>query len=234
MYALIVVGGEGQRLRPYTDDRPKAMVPINDKPLLEYHLDWLRANGVTNVVLLCGYKSERIMDYFGDGSGIGLSIEYSVEEQPLGRGGAFKQGFRHVPSSEQIVIGTNGDNIQTQPLAAMTEFHRARGAAVTVMLTQLRSPYGIATVREDGQLTGFEEKPLLPHWLNAGVYVISSQVFPLFPDLGDHEVTTFPLLDQQGRLYGYKSSAYWRAVDTVKDLVEAGKELQELSQRGGV
>ncbi len=227
MYALLVVGGEGQRLRPYTDDRPKAMVPINDRPLLEYQMEWLKANGVTHVVLLCGYRAERIQEHFQDGSHMGLSIQYSVEETPLGRGGALKQGFGLVPPSEKVIIGANGDNLQTQPLAPMLEFHHAKEAAVTVMLTQLRSPYGIATLNDDGRLTGFQEKPLLPHWLNAGVYVISSDTFSLFPDLGDHETTTFPELTRQGRLYGYKSTAYWKPVDTVKDLLEAGKEILE-------
>ena len=227
MYALLVVGGEGQRLRPYTDDRPKAMVPIGGKPLLEYQLEWLRASGVTNVVLLCGYLSEVIQSYFQNGEKLGLNIEYSLEEQPLGRGGAFKQGFQRVPPSERYVIGANGDNLQTQPLAPLIEFHHVKGAAITVMLTQLRSPYGIAALNDDGRISGFQEKPLLPHWLNAGVYVIGSETFPLFPDKGDHEDTTFPELVQQGKLYGYKSHAYWRPIDTVKDLLEASKEIQE-------
>lgn len=225
MYALLVVGGEGQRLRPYTDDRPKAMVPINDKPLLEYQLEWLKANGVTNVVLLCGYRAEKIQEYFGDGARVGLSVQYSVEETPLGRGGAFKQGFSYVPPTEKVIIGANGDNLQRQPLAPMLKFHEAKRAIISVMLTQLRSPYGIATLDADGRLSGFEEKPLLPHWLNAGVYVISSAAFPLFPDLGDHETTTFPDLAREGRLYGFKSTAYWKPVDTVKDLLEAGGDI---------
>lgn len=228
MYALILVGGEGQRLRPYTEDRPKAMVPINDRPLIEYSLEWLRGNGVTNVVFLCGYKAEVLMDYFQDGAKMGLHIEYEVEERPLGRGGAFKRSFARVPASEQVIIGMNGDNINTQPLDHLVQFHEQKHAAVTVMLTQLRSPYGIASLTAEDGINGFEEKPLLPHWLNAGVYLISREVFPLFPDQGDHELSTFPLLAQQGRLYGFRSTAYWKAVDTVKDLLEAGNELKEL------
>lgn len=226
MYALIVAGGEGQRLRPYTENRPKGMVEVNGKPLLEYQMGWLRNNGVTNVIILCGYKAEVITDYFKDGAQYGLKIEYGFEETPMGRGGALKMGFAMVPASEDMVIGANGDNINDQRLAPMIEFHKANNAYATVMLTRLRSPYGIATVQESGQISGFEEKPLLPHWLNAGVYVFSRAVFNMFPDKGDHEDTTFPQLAGQGRLYGYKSDAYWRTVDTVKDLLEASKELQ--------
>lgn len=227
MYALIVAGGEGQRLRPYTDDRPKAMVPINGKPLLEYQLEWLKGNGVTHVVVCSGYRSDILQGYFQDGRRWGLHVLYSVEEQPLGRGGAFKQGFQQVPAGEEYVIGANGDNIQTLPLAPFIEYHCQRSAGITVMLTQLRSPYGIATLDDSGRISGFEEKPLLPHWLNAGLYVISTRAFSLFPDKGDHENTTFPQLARQGKLYGFRSDAYWRPVDTVKDLLEAGKELQE-------
>ena len=226
MYALIVAGGEGQRLRPYTENRPKGMVEVNGKPLLEYQMGWLRNNGVTNVIILCGYKAEVITDYFRDGAEFGLQIEYGFEEQPMGRGGALKMGFAMLPASEDLVIGANGDNINDQRLGPMIEFHNANNAYATVMLTRLRSPYGIATVQESGQISGFEEKPLLPHWLNAGVYVFSRPVFDLFPDKGDHEDSTFPQLAAQGKLYGYKSDAYWRTVDTVKDLLEASKELQ--------
>jgi NDP-sugar pyrophosphorylase family protein len=227
MYALIVAGGEGQRLRPYTEDRPKGMVSLNGKPLLEYQMGWLRNNGVTNVIILCGYKAGVIMDHFHDGEGFGLQIEYGIEKSPLGRGGALKLGFSMLPPTEELVVGANGDNINDQRLGPMIEFHQENRALATIMLTRLRSPYGIATVRENGQITGFEEKPLLPHWLNAGVYVFSRPVFSAFPDKGDHEDTTFPELARQGRLFGYKSDASWRTVDTVKDLLEASQELKE-------
>jgi NDP-sugar pyrophosphorylase family protein len=203
------------------------MVPINDKPLLQYTIEWLRASGVTDVVLLCGYKAEKLMEYFGDGSSLGLRIQYSREGTPLGRGGAFRQGFSYVPEGESLVIGANGDNIYTFDLADMLAFHRERRATISVLLTQLRSPYGIAAVGEDGAITGFQEKPLLPHWLNAGMYVISRDAFPLFPEVGDHEETTFPLLAKQGKLFGFKSAAAWRAVDTVKDLLDVGKEFRD-------
>ena len=195
MYALIVAGGEGQRLRPYTENRPKGMVEVNGKPLLEYQLTWLRNNGVTNVIMLCGYKHEVIQDYFQDGAAFGVQVSYSIEDAPLGRGGAFKQGFRLVPASEQIIFGCNGDNINDQRIAEMVEFHKGNSALATVMLTRLRSPYGIATLEESGRITGFEEKPLLPHWLNAGAYIFDRAALEQFPDKGDHEDTTFPALE---------------------------------------
>lgn len=224
MYALVLAGGKGERLRPHTEDRPKPMVPVHGTPILEHQIRWLAEYGVTNVVVLCGYLHHVIENHFGDGSRFGVAMEYCIEETPLGRGGAFKLGFSRVPQGERFVIGTNGDNLNTQDLREVVTAHQHSGALVTAMLTQLRSPYGIATVDEGSRISGFMEKPLLPYWLNAGVYVVSAQCFERFPDLGDHEDSTFPALAKEGKLYAFQSTAYWKAIDTVKDLSEAAQE----------
>jgi len=220
VYAIVIAGGKAERLRPLTDDRPKQMLLLGDKPILEYQIEWLIQNGVTNVVLAVGYLHHVIEDYFQDGSRWGVRITYSLETEPLGRGGAFKLAYRQVPDSEEIVLGTNGDNVHTQPLAPMIEQHRRTGAVATLLLTQLRSPYGI--VHQDGErITGFEEKPLLPYWLSAGCYVLNREFFADLPDVGDHEDGLFPRLAEEGKLYGFQSTSYWKAIDTVKDLNEA-------------
>jgi NDP-sugar pyrophosphorylase family protein len=227
MHAITIAGGEGQRLRPYTDDRPKPMVPVGGKPILEHQIDWLRDNGVTHVVVACGYMHEVIEDYFGDGSGFGVRLSYSIEHTPLGRGGALKQAYQQIPGDAPYVIATNGDNINTQPLAPMIRQHERTGAVATLLLTQLRSPYGIA--QEKGKrILGFTEKPLLPHWLSAGVYVLNAEFFADLPDVGDHEDGLFPRLAAEGKLFGFRSSAYWKAIDTVKDLKEAEQALANL------
>jgi NDP-sugar pyrophosphorylase family protein len=226
MYAITIAGGEGQRLRPYTEDRPKPMVPVGGKPILEHQVDWLRDNGVSHVIVACGYLHEVIEDYFGDGSHFGVGVSYSIEESPLGRGGALKQAYQQVPPGEQIVIATNGDNINTQPLAPMIKQHRQTNAVATLLLTQLRSPYGIARMKGK-QILGFLEKPLLPNWLSAGVYVLNKEFFSGLPDIGDHEDGLFPQLASAGRLYAFKSRSYWKAIDTVKDLKEAEQGLDE-------
>jgi NDP-sugar pyrophosphorylase family protein len=161
----------------------------------------------------------------GDGSAFGVRVQYSREEEPLGRGGALKLGAGRVPGDEDTVIACNGDILTDQPLDALLRFHRETGAAATVMLAPLRSPYGVVDVGEDGKIGSFREKPVLPFWINAGVYVLSREVFGLLPDKGDHETETFPELAAQGRLYGFQSNAYWRPVDSIKDVSEATKEL---------
>jgi NDP-sugar pyrophosphorylase family protein len=225
MYALVLAGGKGERLRPLTSDRPKPMVPIDGKPILEYQLEWLRREGVTDVVLLCGYLQEVISSHFGDGSRWGLRIAYSVESEPLGRGGALKKGFGLVPPDVPFVIATNGDNVTDQPLAPLIRSHRRTGVAATIMLTPLISPFGIARVSRGSRIHGFDEKPRLPYWVNAGVYVLSPQFFEELTERGDHETTLFPRLAECGRLYGYRSHAYWKGIDTLKDLSEAAAYL---------
>jgi NDP-sugar pyrophosphorylase family protein len=224
VHAIVIVGGKGERLRPLTENRPKSMVPIAGKPILEYQIDWLHGSGVTDIVLACGYLHEAFEEYFGDGSRWGVRMRYSVEREPLGRGGALKQAYREVPTSEELVIATNGDNVNTQVLAPMIRQHRRTGAVATLLLVQLRSPYGIVQQRGK-RIIGFREKPLLPHWLSAGVYVFSREFFHGLPTVGDHEDELFPRLAAEGRLYGFRSKSYWKGIDTVKDLHEAEAHL---------
>ena len=230
MFAIVLAGGKGERLRPLTGDRPKSMVPLLDKPILEHHIEWLRDSGVGDIIVACGYLHQVIEEYFGDGGRWRVRVRYSVEEQPLGRGGALKLAYRQVPAGEPFVIGTNGDNVNTQALTPMVRQHLRTGAVATLLLTQLRSPYGI--VRQRGKrIVGFREKPLLPHWLSAGAYVLSPEFFAGLPDVGDHEDDLFPRLAAEGRLYGFRSYAYWKAIDTVKDLNEAAAQLEAGSSK---
>ena len=229
MFAITIVGGRGERLRPLTNDRPKCMVLLGGRPILEYQIEWLRDGGATDVIISCGYLHEAIREHFGEGERFGMRVTYAVEEQPLGRGGALKLAGEQIPPEAEIVIATNGDNVVTQPLAPMIGQHERTGAVATLLLTQLRSPYGI--VQQKGRrIAGFREKPLLPHWLSAGVYVLSRQFFEGLPDVGDHEDALFPRLAAEGRLYGYRSKAYWKAIDTVKDLREAEEALSERTE----
>ena len=220
MYALIIAGGEGQRLRPLTLDRPKPMVVVAGRPILEHQVRWLSCQGVTDIVFCCGYRAEEIRNHF-DGGDWGVRIHYSLEEQPMGRGGALKLGYRLVPPSEDTILALNGDVITDQALGPFLHHHRDGRADATVMLVPLRIPYGVVEEDQEGRIVSFSEKSLLPYWINAGVYVLSSGVFSRFPDRGDHETTTFPDLAAEQKLLGYRSRAYWRTVDTAKDLAEA-------------
>ena len=226
MYALILAGGKGERLRPLTDTLPKPMAPVAGRPILEHQLDWLITAGVDSVVFLAGYRWEAIRTHFGDGSSYGVKVSYSVESSPLGRGGAIKQGFPLAGDDDKPIVVTNGDIITRQPLGDIIDFHRtsparSNGPCVTLMAVPMVSPYGIVDMDGSGGVVGFREKVELPHWINGGVYIIDREVFSEFPELGDHEVETFPHLAESGRIAAFQTRSFWKSIDSFKDLREA-------------
>ena len=226
MFALILAGGMGERLRPLTDTLPKPMAPLDGKPILWHQVEWLKAAAVTDVVFLVGYRWQMVRDFFGDGAEFGIRAHYSVEDSPLGRGGAIRQGFAQVPEAEDAVFVLNGDIITAADPAAVLGRYRERKAAgnshlATIMVTPMVSPYGLVDLDADSDVVGFREKVELPHWINAGVYVFDRSIAPLLPELGDHEVETFPQLAREGKISAFPSTAFWRSVDSFKDLREA-------------
>ena len=226
MYALILAGGKGERLRPLTDTLPKPMAPVAGRPILERQLSWLKEGGVEGVVFLAGYRWEAIRNHFGDGSRHAMRVSYSVESSPLGRGGAIKQGYPLAPEDDEPVVVTNGDIITRQPLQEVVSFHREwaarrRAPGVTLLAVPMVSPYGLVDMDDAGGVVGFREKVELPHWINGGVYVFDREVFSEFPDEGDHEVETFPRLAAEGRIAAFRSRSFWTSIDSFKDLREA-------------
>lgn len=226
MFALILAGGKGERLRPLTDSLPKPMAPLAGKPILWYQVEWLKGAGVSDVVFLVGYRWEMVKDFFGDGDDFGIRAYYSVETSPLGRGGAIRQGFAQVPEEADTVFVLNGDIITAEDSGAVLENYRRKKAVspahlATIMITPMVSPYGLVDLNAANDVVGFREKVELPHWINAGVYVFDRRIAPLLPELGDHEVETFPGLAREGRISAFPSRAFWRSVDSFKDLREA-------------
>ena len=225
MYALILAGGRGERLRPLTDTVPKPMVEVNGKPILWHQVSWLKEEGVTDVVFLCSYRWEVIRDYFGDGAEYGLRTQYSVEKSPLGRGGGLRQGLGLVPASERMVVGLNGDVLTDQHLEPLLRLHRDTGATATMMLTKYPSAYGVIEVDDASRVLAFNEKGYLPHWIHAGVDIFDRAIEQELPELGDHETTTLPRLAEEGRVYAFKSNAFWQSIDGFKDLSVAEQAL---------
>ena len=225
--AIILAGGKGERLRPYTNDRPKPMVEINGKPILAYQLAQLKKAGVKEVIFACSYFHEALEAYLGSGEKYGVKALFSVEETPLGRGGGIKKAMKQLPKDWEEVVITNGDNLWKLDLEELIKKHQEKGAIATVVVVPLKSPYGIVEFNGEDQILGFSEKPILPHWVNAGVYIFSKEIEALLPDEGDHEIETFPKLPSD-RFLVFKSTDYWRGVDTVKDLTEAEKEVAEI------
>ncbi|OGE25814.1 hypothetical protein A3H85_01075 [Candidatus Daviesbacteria bacterium RIFCSPLOWO2_02_FULL_40_8] len=225
--AIILAGGKGERLRPYTDDKPKPMVPVGGIPDVEYQVIQLKKAGVKEIVFAVSYKKEYLMNYWGDGSKWNLDIHYSEEDQPLGRGGGIKKAMRLLKGEWEDTLVTNGDNLWKLDIPSLVNAHQISDALVTMVVVQLRSPYGIVEINDLDQVVGFVEKPLLPHWVNGGVYVFSKDILEKLPDIGDHEVETFPNLSKE-KFLAYKSRDFWKGFDTIKDLIEAEKEVTEV------
>ncbi|MFE7608327.1 nucleotidyltransferase family protein [Streptomyces celluloflavus] len=221
--ALILAGGQATRMRPYTDDAPKAMIPVAGAPIIGYQLLWLARHGVKHVVISGGYKAELINEYVGNGERFGVSAAYAIEDEPLGRGGGLKFAATRLDKAPFYVL--NGDVITAFDLGDMASYHHRNEGAVTVALSPYRSNWGVAELDGD-RIRGFVQSPQLPYWINAGVYAFRHDVLPLLPDKGDHEDSTFPQLAAEGGLIGYRLSGYWRGVDTVKDVTEASKEVR--------
>ena len=184
--ALVMAGGYGTRLRPLTDDRPKAMLPVGDRPLLEVIVEQLQQAGIRRVNVATHYKSDLIEQHFGDGRDFGVDIDYITEDAPLGTAGALAK----LPPSDQPILVMNGDILSRVNLVAMLDFHRSHRAEMTVAVRPYRFqlPYGV--VRTDGvTVTGLDEKPLMTYQVNAGIYLLNSAVCRLVPPDTRYDMT---------------------------------------------
>lgn len=225
--AVILAGGKATRLRPYTDDRPKAMVPVAGRPILDWQLEWLAGQGCEHVVVSCGYLADVLAKHLA-GHAFPLEAEVAVEDEPLGRGGALRFAAARLPYPGERWLALNGDVLCRFPLTEMIDRHAGAGAMATIALAQYRTTWGIATLDDADRIAGFVQSPNLPYWINGGVYAFEPDVTGLLPERGDHEDTTFPQLAVDKLLLAYKIAGYWRGVDTVKDVKEAGEEITRL------
>jgi len=228
--ALILAGGQGLRLRPLTDDRPKPLVAVSGRPIAEWQLDWLIKNvELEQATFLCGYKWERLREHFG-GSYRGVRIEYSVEETPLGTGGAFRKAMKDGSLGDEAVVMMNGDIVTDLPLGEMvTEHNSAKGRpTVTILLVPYKSRFGIVHIDEQNFVKRFEEKPELKDvWINGGIYVADAKgILAELPEKGDIERETFPKLVGTGKIIAYPYRGFWSLIDSVKDIQEVEKELR--------
>jgi len=221
MQAVILAGGFGKRLAPLTSEVPKPLLPVGGRPILVRQIEWLRGFGIRDVVLAVGYLKHKIFEALGDGRKLGVRIFYSVEEEPLGTGGAIKNAEPFI--TDDIFVVLNGDVLTNLDLNKLVEaLGDADGA---IALVPLRSPYGIVEFDAGGYVTHFREKPILEgFYINAGVYALRRRVLAELPDRGNIEETLFPRLAQQRRLKAvvYRD-VFWKSVDSLKDLEEVDR-----------
>lgn len=218
MEALILAGGKAERLGEAAQGLPKPLVSVGGFPLAEYTVGRLVAAGVTRVIVACRAGQE---DMFVNAlAGVGAEIEPVGEHEPLGRGG----GLRLAASRRKErgpVLALNGDELLDVDFAELVAGHERSGAAATIVVSQVRSPFGVVALEDDGAISGFREAPLLTDWVNSGVYALGEEALERLPERGDHEQTTFPELAAEGKLRGHRHAGVWLTVNTPKDLRRA-------------
>src|SRR5689334_17863423 len=227
MRAVVMAGGEGTRLRPLTSNQPKPMVPIVGKPCMEHILELLREHGFEDVVVTVAFLPQAIRSYFGDGESLGLNIEYSVEESPLGTAGSVRLASDRLDDTFLVI---SGDALCDIDLGKIVEFHRERGAAVTIGLKSVENPleFGIVVTDEDGRVERFLEKPswgqVFSDTINTGIYVLEPEVLRHIPTDRPYDFSKelFPLLLEMGRpIYGYVCDGYWQDIGNLDQYRQA-------------
>jgi NDP-sugar pyrophosphorylase family protein len=216
MKAIILAGGEGTRLRPLTYTTPKPLIDVQGKTLTEHVFDILKKHGVDEVILSLGYMADKVKGYFSEPKDFGLKIDYLIEERPMGTAGPLLL-LKQIgcPIKEDFVM-VNGDNLFALDLTKMIQFHKERQAVATDALTTVKDPshFGVAHLQGD-KILEFIEKPSKEkapsNLINAGYYVLSPRIFDFVPakDFAMMENDIFPVLAQQGLLYGFRDDGQW-------------------------
>jgi NDP-sugar pyrophosphorylase family protein len=216
--AVLIAGGKAERLGAAAEGRPKPLVPIAGRPLAAYQVSQLQAVGVERVIVSCAAGQEGVFE--AELSGIGPELVTVPETEPLGRGGGLRLAVQAREETGPLYV-LNGDELIDVDLAALLAAHSEHGAAATIVVAPLTSQFGIVELEEGDRVSGFREAPRLPHWVNAGVYVLDDEALERLPEQGDHEQSTFPELAREGKLYAFRHEGLWITVNTPKDLQRA-------------
>jgi mannose-1-phosphate guanylyltransferase/phosphomannomutase len=214
--AIVLAGGRGQRLRPYTDAAPKPMLMLGSKPILEYTVANLRRNGFTDITICAGYKHELIEKHFGDGKRFGVSISYSIEETPLNTAGAL---LAIKDRLEEHFVLAMADQITDVNLRAICDYHLKSKSTVTIALAEMSqiSEYGVVDV-DDNSVTGFREKPTFSNLVNTAIYAIDRRILGYIREGDDMSTDVIPrLMENRKPVNYYVTRDFWKDIGTVKE-----------------
>jgi len=236
-----MAGGEGTRLRPLTSNQPKPMVSLCGKPCMEYIVELLKKHGFDETVVTLMFLPKVIRDYFGDGSTLGVSMRYSVEQAPAGTAGSVKLAEDYLHDDTFLVI--SGDALTDFDLGEVVAFHKQRGAMVTIALKRVENPleFGVVVVDEEGRIERFLEKPtwgqVFSDTVNTGIYVLEPEVFDHIPadTKYDFSQDLFPKLFEMGApLYGYVAEGYWQDIGSLPQYLTANCDLLDGKVAAGI
>lgn len=223
MEALLLAGGKGERLGDVAGGRPKPLVPVAGHPLAAYAVGRLVEAGVDRVIVSCAAGDEPLFE--ARLAGLGAEIVAVGEPEPLGRGGGLRFAAAALTGGTPV-LALNGDELLDVDLVALLSFHRDRGGAATITVAPMPSAFGVVELGDQDVVTAFAEAGRLPHWANAGLYVLEEEAIERLPNRGDHERSTFPALAAEGRLFAFRHEGVWLTVNTPKDLRGAEEFLE--------
>jgi NDP-sugar pyrophosphorylase family protein len=219
--AIILAGGRGKRLRPITDYVPKPLVPLNNIPIIEWQIKYLKKFKVSEIIICSGYKSEMIENFLSMKNNFEVKITFSIEKTPLGTGGAIKQAGSSVKDKSFFVL--NGDvitNIDLNKLAKKPN---------SIASIELKTKFGIMEIKDD-VVTEFKEKGRISNlWMNAGIYHLQKETLKDLPENGDIENTVFPDYAKKRKLNSVKfKNMFWYSIDSFKDIEECSSEIENM------
>ncbi len=219
MKAIILAGGRGKRLRPITDKIPKPLIPINNKPLIERTIRYLKKYGITEIIISSGYKSNLIEKFLKNKKNFGCEITFSVEKTPLGTGGAIKKALKHVDEESFLVL--NGDIVTNIDLKKILKKPN------TIAANELKTKFGTMEIKKNKILKFNEKKDVSNVWMNPGIYHLSKNIEKIIPKKGSLEGIVFPKMTQKKTLETVKfKNALWYSIDSHKDIEECSKEIK--------
>ena len=221
MKAIILSGGRGKRLKPITDYVPKPLVPIHNKPIIEWQIRYLKNYGIRHVIICIGYKNNQIKNFLKSKNNFGINIEYSIEKKPLGTGGAIKKAAKSIKDKSFFVL--NGDTITN------IDLRKLKSKINSIASIELRTQYGVLITQKDKVLGFNEKKEISDLWMNAGIYHLSKYITKDLPIKGNIESTTFPKYARSGKLNFIKfKNVKWYSIDSYKDIEDCSKEVEKI------
>ena len=223
MEAIILAGGQAERLGDAAGGRPKALVEVAGRPLAAYQVGRLARAGVTRVIFACAAGQGAL--FTSELAGAGVEVVAAEEPERLGRGGGIKFAARERRGTGDV-FALNGDELVDVDFAALLAVHRAGGALATITVARPKSQFGLVDVGDDDLVHGFEEAGRVPYWVNCGNYVLADEAIARFPDRGDHESSAFPELAREGKLRAYRHDGLWLTVNTPKELRVAREHVE--------
>ncbi|NWG33081.1 MAG: NTP transferase domain-containing protein [Chloroflexi bacterium] len=231
MKAVILAGGKGTRLSPYTKILPKPLMPIGDMPILEVMLKQMKRAGITDVVLTVGHLANLLRSFFMDGQQWGMNISYSYEEKPLGTAGPLSL----IDGLDSTFLVTNGDVLTTLDFRELIAFHKAQGSAATIAVHKRRVKIDLGVVQSDGdnRIIGYIEKPIYDYTVSMGIYVFEPQVLKFIPHnlYLDFPELVLKLIAAGEKVVGYPFDGYWMDLGRPDDYAQAAGDFAVMREQ---